>query len=320
MARGTLRSVVVGSADWAREVAAANMANKSAKRFLKEREFTEALYGKTQLRACPISEPMALFCPMRINAQRLWLVPSFLIFLLAPGTGSAQQPAFHVLAFYTDKGEPDHIDFAKQALAFYAELAKKEHFAFEATTHWEDLNAEKLKNVEVVIWVNDFPAKVEHRVAFETYMKNGGGWLGFHVSAYNDADTHWPWLLEFLGGGVFYGNNWPPLPAKLIVEDRTHPATRRLGTTLDAPANEWYIWKPSPRLDKDVKVLLTLAPENYPIGLKDTIAGGDLPVVWTNTKYRMLYMNMGHGDKIFTSAEQNKLFEDALLWLAGRKK
>jgi type 1 glutamine amidotransferase len=67
-----------------------------------------------------------------------------------------------------------------------------------------------------------------------------------------------------------------------------------------------------------VKVLLTLDPKNYPIGLKDTITAGDLPVVWTNTRFHMIYMNMGHGDKIFDSADQNKLFENALLWLGGR--
>jgi hypothetical protein len=32
----------------------------------------------------------------------------------------------------------------------------------------------------------------------------------------------------------------------------------------------------------------------------------------------MIYMNMGHGDKIFTNPQQNRLFEDALLWLGGR--
>jgi hypothetical protein len=30
-------------------------------------------------------------------------------------------------------------------------------------------------------------------------------------------------------------------------------------------------------------------------------------------------MNMGHGDKIFAGSEQNKLFEDAILWLGTRK-
>jgi len=36
-------------------------------------------------------------------------------------------------------------------------------------------------------------------------------------------------------------------------------------------------------------------------------------------RYRIVYMNMGHGDKIFTSGEQNKLFENAILWLGTRK-
>ena len=132
------------------------------------------------------------------------------------------------MAFYTDKGEPDHIDFAKQALSFFTELGKKNDFHFEATTHWEDLNAEKLKNIQLVIWLNDFPKTPEQRAAFENYMTHGGAWLGFHVSAYNDDSTHWPWFVDFLGGAVFYGNNWPPLPAKLVVDDRAHPVTRDL--------------------------------------------------------------------------------------------
>ena len=97
-----------------------------------------------------------------------------------------------------------------------------------------------------------------------------------------------------------------------LLHDRFHPVTHHLPDTFTSPANEWYIWKPSPRLNKHVKVLLTLDPKNYPIGLKDTIIGGDLPVVWTNTRYRMIYTNMGHGDKIFASSQQNKLFEDAI--------
>jgi hypothetical protein len=41
--------------------------------------------------------------------------------------------------------------------------------------------------------------------------------------------------------------------------------------------------------------------------------------VWTNTKYKMIYMNMGHGDQIFNSSTQNKMFEDAILWLGKSK-
>ena len=67
--------------------------------------------------------------------------------------------------------------------------------------------------------------------------------------------------------------------------------TKGLPANYDAPANEWYQWKPSPRLNKNVRVLVTSDPSNYPIGVKDVITSGDMPVVWTNTKYKMIYMN-----------------------------
>jgi uncharacterized protein len=244
--------------------------------------------------------------------------------VLFPATSAAQKasehPAFHALAFYTTQGEQDHIDFALGALRFYGDFAKKGHFTLTSTTNWDDMSAEKLKDVQLVIWLNDYPHTPEQRKVFEDYMAHGGAWLGFHVAAYNDESTKWPWFVDFLGGAVFFGNNWPPLPAKLVADDRAHAITQNLPATFNAPANEWYIWKPSARLNKDVKVLVTLDPQNYPIGLKDTIAGGDCPVVWTNTRFHMLYINMGHGDKIFTSDIQNKLFENAIEWLGANER
>ena len=62
-------------------------------------------------------------------------------------------------------------------------------------------------------------------------------------------------------------------------------------------------------------MLVTLDPVNYPLGKKDILRSGDIPVVWANTHYHMLYLNMGHGDLIFSSPTQNRLFEDALFWL-----
>jgi uncharacterized protein len=243
--------------------------------------------------------------------------------LFLPAIAAAQQPPehtpFHALAFYTTQGEQDHIDFALQALKFYGDLAKKQNFSLSSTTDWNDMSPDKLKDIQLVIWLNDFPHTPEQRKTFEDYATHGGAWLGFHVAAYNDDSTHWPWFVDFLGGSVFFGNNWPPLPAKLIVDDRAHAVTQNLPATFNAPANEWYIWKPSARLNKDVKVLLTLDPKNYPIGLKDTITGGDCPVVWTNTRFHMLYINMGHGDKIFTDATQNTLLQNAILWLGTTK-
>ena len=238
-----------------------------------------------------------------------------LALLCTAAPGVAQPPRFKVLAFYSTKVEPDHVQFAEGALKFFAARATSDNFEFDSTTDWQQMNDAYLKAYQVVVWLNDSPSKAEQRSAFQRYMENGGAWLGFHVSGYNDKDTNWPWFVDFLGGAVFHSNSWPPLPAKLNIDDRSHPVAKGMPDSYESPANEWYVWKPSPRLNKDVRVLVTFDPSNYPIGLKDVLTGGDLPVVWTNTKYKMLYMNMGHGDKIFTSPVQNRLLENAANWL-----
>ena len=239
----------------------------------------------------------------------------FVAIQLSPWAAFAQQTRFNVLAFYSETTEPDHVQFARDAVKFLGACAGREHFTIDATTKWEDLNDDRLKSYQLVIWLNESPATAEQRGAFERYMQRGGAWLGFHAAAYNDQDTNWPWFVDFLGGTVFYINSWPPLPARLSLDDQDHPVTAGIPQKFDSPANEWYVWNPSPRLNKDVRVLATFASSNYPMGFKDILTSGDLPVVWTNTKYKMLYINMGHGDKIFTSPTQNQLIDNAVSWL-----
>ena len=230
-----------------------------------------------------------------------------------------QPPRPKVVVFYSVGVEYDHLLFAQQALQFFAANAAKDKYTFIATTDWDQLNADYLKDVKIMVWLDDEVHTPAQRTAFQQYMEHGGTWLGFHVSAYNDRNSQWTWFRSFLGGGAFGMNNWPPLPAKIVVDDTSHPVTKRLPPTFEAPSNEWYSWTPSPRLNPDVKVLLSLDKSNFPIGIKDVIMPTDVPIVWTNTKYKMLYMNIGHGDKIFTSDIQQNLIEDGLLWLLNRQ-
>ncbi|HTZ49416.1 MAG TPA: ThuA domain-containing protein [Verrucomicrobiae bacterium] len=244
---------------------------------------------------------------------------TLVVLLLGGVVAQGQTPEFRALAFYSTNVEPDHVRTGNEGLAFFRELAAKENFAFDTTTDWDKLNDTDLKSYQVILWINDFPHTATQRAAFENYMEHGGGWLGLHVAAYNDASTNWPWFVNFLGGAVFYTNNWPVQRAKMVIDDPNHPVTKGMPASYLAPSNEWYQWKPSPRLDKDVRVLVTLDPSNYPIGVKDVITQGDMPIVWTNTKYRMLYMNMGHGEGVFADPTQNQLFANAILWLGKEK-
>lgn len=230
-------------------------------------------------------------------------------------------PRFKALAVYNPSVEEAHQRFAQDALQFLKDMTVGEGFVLDTTSNFNDFNDEKLRTYQLVISLDDNPGhNKEQREAFQRYMENGGGWLGFHAAAYNDRSTNWPWFVGFLGGGVFSRNNWPPMPAKLLVDDPRHPVAKAMPATFIAPINEWYQWEPSPRKRKNIKVLVTLSPENYPIGLKDIVSDGDLPVVWTNTDYRMIYLNMGHGDRIFSDPTQNHLFFNALKWVIATDK
>jgi type 1 glutamine amidotransferase len=242
-----------------------------------------------------------------------------LAMLLSGMAALGQTNAPRVLLFFSMNVESDHVLFAADAMKFFAQQADRHDFRVDATTNWEDLNDENLRQYNLIVWLNNVPPAAQ-QAAFQRYMENGGAWLGFHVSAFNTQSSRWTWFREFLGGSAFGVNSWPPLPAKLIVEDADSPVTVGIPKTFVSPANEWYAWRPSPRLDPKVRVLLSLDATQFPLGIKGLITSKDpdVPVVWTNTRFKMLYMNMGHGDKIFASPVQNQLLENGILWLLGK--
>lgn len=222
---------------------------------------------------------------------------------------------FRALLIWDPSAEPAHVEFDRQALRFFHKLSYGEGFTYDVRTECP-VSQDTLRQYQVVVMLNALPHNDAAREAFRQYMEQGGGWLGFHGTGYNDANTHWPWLNEFLGCGPFLANNWPPQPALVEVESKHHPITRTLPKQFVAPASEFYQFSPSPRANKDVEVLVSISPKNYPFGIKDIVTHGDFPIVWTNKKYRMVYLNMGHGDESFIDAMQNLLFTNAFRWVA----
>lgn len=229
----------------------------------------------------------------------------------------AKEPRFHALLYYSTTEEPAHVEMAEDAIKYFKGLTVGDGWILTTTTSLQPY-IDRLGQFDVIIAVNTQPRDPAERQAFEDYMENGGGWLGFHAAAYNDVNTHWPWFNKFLGCGTFYCNSWPPQPALLAVDVTNHPVTKNLPVKFVAPENEWYQWNPSPTANPDVEVLLSVDPSNYPLGLKDVVNFGDYPVVWTNRNYRMMYLNMGHGDREFTDATQNLLVVNAFRWVVSR--
>ncbi len=224
------------------------------------------------------------------------------IFTLAD---AQNKPKFNVIAFYTAKSDQAHISFVHEANKWFPEIAKKYDFTYDSTNVWSNLNAEYLSHYQVVLFLDTRPDAPEQREAFKKYVENGGGWIGFHFSAFaltpSDYPQNWDWYHNvFLGSGQYGSNTWRPTSAVLRVEDRSSPLAKDLPATFKSAPNEWYRWEKDLRKNPNIKILLAIDSASFPLGTgpkqSEIWHSGYYPVAWVNKNYKMLYMNMGHND------------------------
>lgn len=246
----------------------------------------------------------------------------------------------HIIAFYTAKSDQAHISFVHEANRWFSEINAKHGFRYFSTNDWDKLNPDTLSHYQVVIFLDTRPDVPAQRVAFQEYMENGGAFMGFHFSAFaltpSDFSQNWDWYHnQFLGSGEYRSNTWRPTSAILKVENPKHPATKHLPGKFKSQPNEWYAWKNDLQTNPDIQILASIHPSSFPLGTgpkpHEIWHSGYYPVVWTNTKYRMIYINMGHNDIdyehqtnkelsfSFTNKIQNRLIIDALKWLGTKK-
>jgi len=258
------------------------------------------------------------------------------VFFVQAGTSSQR---FKVIAFYTAKNDQAHISFVREANQWFSEISAKNRFIYVSTNDWNKLNPDTLSHYQVVIFLDTRPDVPEQRMAFQKYMENGGAFMGFHFSAFaltpSDYPQNWDWFHnQFLGSGQYVSNTWRPTSAILKVEDRKHPATKHLPVKFKSQPNEWYRWQNDLRTNPDIKILASIDSTSFPLGTgpkpNEIWHSGYYPVVWTNTKYRMIYINIGHNDIdyehqtnkelsfSFTNKIQNRLIIDALKWLGAK--
>ncbi len=263
------------------------------------------------------------------------------LFLPVALFGQNSKPKFRVIAFYTAKSDQAHISFVHEANKWFPQMAEKYKFAYDSTNNWSNLNTEYLSHYQVVLFLDTRPEDPAQREAFQKYMENGGGWLGFHFSAFaltpSTYPQNWDWYHnEFLGSGQYGSNTWRPTSAILRVEDKDHPVTKNLPHTIKASPNEWYRWEKDLRQNPNIRILLAIDSTSFPLGTgpkqSEIWHSGYYPVVWTNKNYKMVYFNMGHNDidyehhtnkdlsHTFDSPEESKLILDALFWVGTGKK
>lgn len=275
----------------------------------------------------------------RIFLQRI--TAFVLIFCSFTAIAQTNKKPFHVIAFYTGRNDQAHISFMHEAHKWFSEMGKKYNFTYDSTKDWTNMNAKFLAKYQAVVFLDTRVEDPIQRKAFEEYMKNGGGWLGFHFAGFaltpSDFNADWDWYHnEFLGSGQYVSNTWRPVSAFLRVEDHNHPATKGLPDIIKTSPSEWYRWEKDLRKNPDIKILLSIDSTSFPLGTgpkpHEIWHSGYYPIVWTNKNYKMVYFNFGHNDidyehhtnkdlsHTFPNPDQEKLIMNSLIWVATGKK
>lgn len=247
-----------------------------------------------------------------------------------------KDPKFKVVAFYTGRNDKAHVSFVHEANKWFSQTASRLGFEYDSTSDWNKMNDTFLSGYDVVVFLDTRPDSASQRNAFRKFMENGGAFMGFHFSAFaltpSAYPQNWDWYHnQFIGAGQYSGNTWSPTSAVLRVEDRKHPSTKKLPETFTASPNEWYKWEKDLRKNPDIKILISIDTSSFPLGTgpkpHEIWHSGYYPVVWTNRKYKMLYINMGHNvidyenktykeiSFTFDNEIQNRLISDGILWL-----
>lgn len=167
-------------------------------------------------------------------------------------------------------------------------------FAVDATEDPAAFTGGGLAAYRVVIFLNTNGPVLDPagRIALESFVRAGGGFVGVHSAAATEYD--WP----FYGGlvGAYFDRHPEVQPATIRVVDRTHPATAALPETWHR-TDEWYDFHTDPRATAragaaGVRVLMTVDESSYTGGGM----GADHPIAWCRefAGGRSFYTAIGH--------------------------
>lgn len=203
---------------------------------------------------------------------------------VTPLTWPPDHERFRVLLF-TKEADKRHTTTADSA----KEIVKLgERFGFDVTLTNDStaFTPQNLQNFKAVVFLNTtgdvFDASQEQ--AFESYMRNGGGFVGIHAAV--NTEKEWPFYRSLVGSAKFAGHPAIQPGTLKLVKDDTE-STSVLPRTWQA-VDEFYNLDPAPR---GVEVLVEVDESSFKGGTM-----GTHPLTWQTKidKGRAWYTSMGH--------------------------
>jgi type 1 glutamine amidotransferase len=200
----------------------------------------------------------------------------------------------------------DNIPAAVRALSELGRTAGEEVLVTEDAHCFAPTSLERFS---VVVWLNTSGdvLDAEQRVAFEHFVRAGGGYVGVHSAS--ATETSWPFYVELVGAR-FTGHP-EPCAARLVIEDRSHPATRHLGRSWER-WDEWYEFDRNPRADS--RVLISVDESSYKSGRAE-----DHPLSWCREvgRGRSFYTALGHRPEDYAEPDFAQHLRGGIAWASG---
>jgi type 1 glutamine amidotransferase len=187
------------------------------------------------------------------------------------------------------------------------ELGAAHDFAVTAT---EDASVVTEASPDAVVFLSTSGEVLDaaRQAAFESYVEDGGGYVGIHAAA--DTGYDWPWYGQLVGARF---KSHPEIQrARFVTEDGTHPATAHLPPVWTR-TDELYDFRANPR--GSVRVLQTLDESSYTGGGM----GADHPVTWCHPqgRGRAFYTGLGHTSESYADPAFRALLLGAIRYAAG---
>ncbi len=171
---------------------------------------------------------------------------------------------------------------------------------------------QQLASYDGVIFANtsgDLP--LADREEFLRWINQGHAFIGIHAASDTFNKGVFPPYIEMLGG-EFNGHD-RPMRVTLMVEDRTHPATRHLGERFAVFDEIYRICN----FDRTVAHVL-LAVDFDPVSKEP----GYYPLAWTKLygKGRVFYTAFGHHDEVLQADWFRQHLRGGIRWALGEER
>jgi len=234
------------------------------------------------------------------------------IVILPLGRASAQNKSVDKVLLFSKTTGFRHESIEK-GVATLTQLLSENEIEVQHSEKSYLFTTEKLKEFKTIVFLNTTGDILNdaQKLAFQNYIRQGGGFVGIHAAS--DTEYSWPWYGQLVGG---YFKSHPEVQeAKIEVVNQRHAATQHLEKVW-LHKDEFYDFKD---VQKEQLTLLMLLDET---SYKGGQMGKFHPIAWFHEfdGGRSFYTGLGHTLEAYDSVAFQKHMLGGIKWAMKKAK